>query len=71
MSQRDRQLLADLAALDRPPPAAAPQVVCEECAHFRPDQHNRVAGMGFCMRLNGWNYPAAKRYCRGFEERAA
>lgn len=71
MIQRDRQLLADLGALerlDRQPPRPV-QVACGDCAHFRPDQHNRVAGMGFCARFNGWNYPLAKRYCREFVER--
>lgn len=71
MSQRDRQLAADLAALDRldqqPPPPA--MVTCGACAHFRPDAINRVAGLGFCPIFRGYNYPAAKRYCREFEEK--
>ncbi|MDE2427003.1 MAG: hypothetical protein KGO96_13980 [Elusimicrobia bacterium] len=72
MNPRDRMLLADLAALhriDQHPPAPA-MVTCGACAHFRPDRHNLVAGMGFCPIFNGWNYPGTERRCRDFVDRA-
>lgn len=56
--------------MTKPDPIPA-QVTCERCSHFRPDAINRVAGMGFCRKFNGYNYPAALRYCRGFEEKAS
>lgn len=64
----DRQLIADLSALDRPVPELLPLVTCACCRHFTPDRINRVAGMGFCVRLNGWNYPGTQRHCRAFED---
>lgn len=48
--------------------AIAPVVSCEGCRHFQPDRHNRMAGMGFCTRFNGWNYPMEPRRCRDREE---
>lgn len=44
-------------------------VTCERCAHFRSDPINQQAGLGFCPIFNGYNYLAAKRYCREFEEK--
>lgn len=41
-----------------------PLVTCEGCRFFQPDKHNRMAGMGFCTRFNGWNYPMEPRRCR-------
>lgn len=43
-------------------------VTCERCAHFRRDHINPNDGLGFCPIFHGYNYPAAKRYCREFEE---
>jgi hypothetical protein len=66
----NRQLLADIEALeklDQRPIAPAP-ITCAACAHFEPDQHNRMAGMGFCPVHHGWNYPMQKRHCREFTQ---
>lgn len=66
----DRQLRQWLDDLDRPASKPLPLVSCAGCRHFTPDRHNRVAGMGFCTRFNGWNYPLAQRHCRAFEATA-
>lgn len=64
----DRQLRQWIDELDRPAPEPLPLVTCAGCRHFTPDRVNRMAGMGFCARFNGWNYPGTQRHCRAFEE---
>lgn len=66
--QHDHQLLADLAALDRPAPKLLPLVTCAGCRYFTPGKINSTAGLGFCARFKGWNYPGTQRHCRAFEE---
>lgn len=68
VTHHDRQLLADLAALDRPAPEPLPLVTCAGCRHFTPDHINRMAGMVFCARFNGYNWPLVERWCREFVE---
>lgn len=42
-------------------------VQCEACIHFRPDEINPVAGLGWCELRKIARYPAAPHYCRQYE----
>lgn len=71
MNQHDRQILADLAALERldnQPPKPEP-VTCAACAHLRRGPHS-PAGLGFCSKFNGFNWLGVQRQCLDFEEKA-
>jgi hypothetical protein len=68
LSHHDRQLRQWLDDMDRPSRPPLPLVSCAGCRHFTPGKINGTAGLGFCAKFNGWNYPGTQRHCREFEE---
>jgi hypothetical protein len=44
-----------------------PATHCQGCAHFRPDPINPPAGLGQCLKGNGYWRPMAAHLCRDRE----
>lgn len=42
-------------------------ITCADCIHFRRDEINPAAGLGFCELRKVSHYPDAPHYCRWHE----